>query len=159
MQGSMDQMQLNLISRMRGSITPEVWRNVVKLNLYDKIELLKNQKRQVLDFKNLDIKYLNILLNIWFIPLVIERLKPYMQNQYACDLLDQLLVLDPHKRINADRALDHDFFWTDPMPTDLRRMLSQQHESMFELHTKRYDGQQHYQQCNAAEVEYSDRIY
>ena len=47
MQGSTDQIQLNLISQMCGSITPKVWPDVVKLNLYVKIELLKYQKRKV----------------------------------------------------------------------------------------------------------------
>ena len=46
MQGSTEQMQLNLISQMCGSITPEVWPNVAKLNLYDKIELLKKSKKK-----------------------------------------------------------------------------------------------------------------
>lgn len=41
-------------------------------------------------------------------------------------------MLDPSKRIDADSALNHDFFWTDPMPCDLSRMLSQQTQSNFE---------------------------
>lgn len=34
------------------------------------------------------------------------------------DLLDKLLILDPSRRITAAAALDHDWFWTDPMPAD-----------------------------------------
>ncbi|KAF8584345.1 Pkinase-domain-containing protein [Ramaria rubella] len=34
------------------------------------------------------------------------------------DLLDKLLILDPAHRITAAAALDHDYFWTDPMPAD-----------------------------------------
>jgi hypothetical protein len=45
-----------------------------------------------------------------------ERLKPYVKDPYACDLIDRLLWLDPSKRIDSDAALNHDFFWTDPMP-------------------------------------------
>ena len=33
-------------------------------------------------------------------------------------LLDQLLVLDPERRLTADEALDHEWFWTDPMPAE-----------------------------------------
>lgn len=56
-----------------------------------------------------------------------------MKDAYACDLLDKLLVLDPSKRADADTALNHDFFWTDPMPCDLGKMLAQHSQSMFEF--------------------------
>ena len=36
------------------------------------------------------------------------------------------------KRLDADNALNHDFFWTDPMPCSLDRMLSNHGQSMFE---------------------------
>ena len=36
----------------------------------------------------------------------------------AFDLVDKLLVLDPSKRLSASDALDHDYFWTDPMPCE-----------------------------------------
>jgi len=56
----------------------------------------------------------------------------YVCDPLGCDLLDKLLVLDPAKRFNADSALNHDFFWRDPMPCDLSKMLSQQTQSNFE---------------------------
>lgn len=34
------------------------------------------------------------------------------------DLLDQLLVCNPRQRLTAAQALDHDYFWTDPLPAD-----------------------------------------
>lgn len=34
----------------------------------------------------------------------------------AVDLLRKLLTMDPAKRMGAQAALDHDWFWTDPMP-------------------------------------------
>lgn len=55
-----------------------------------------------------------------------------MKDPYACDLLDKLLILDPSKRCDSDSALNHDFFWTDPMPCDLSKMLAQHTQSMFE---------------------------
>lgn len=109
MQGNTEQQQLTLISQLCGSITPEVWPGVESLDLYNKMELPRGQKRKVK-----------------------ERLKPYVKDPYACDLLDKLLVLDPAKRFDSDSALNHDFFWTDPMPCDLSKMLAQHTQSMFE---------------------------
>lgn len=71
-----------------------------------------------------------------------ERLKHYVQDSAACDLLDKLLILDPNKRIDADAALSHDFFWLDPLPVDLSKMLGQHSQSMFEyLAPQRRPGQ------------------
>lgn len=132
MQGNTEQHQLTLISQLCGSITTEVssrplrrnklrpsaltlplcsqvWPGVDKYELYQKMELPKGQKRKVKD-----------------------RLKAYVKDAYALDLIDKLLVLDPAQRIDSDDALNHDFFWTDPMPSDLKNMLSTHNTSMFE---------------------------
>ncbi|CAK5272995.1 unnamed protein product [Mycena citricolor] len=39
----------------------------------------------------------------------------------TCDLLDKLLTCSPRDRLTAAQALDHDYFWTDPMPADPKR--------------------------------------
>uniref|UniRef100_A0A2K5QDB5 Protein kinase domain-containing protein n=1 Tax=Cebus imitator TaxID=2715852 RepID=A0A2K5QDB5_CEBIM len=104
MWGNTEQQQL-----LCGSIIPEMWPNVDKYELYDKLELVKGQKRKVKD-----------------------RLKAYVCDPYALDLIDKLLVLDPAQRIDSDDALNHDFFWSDPMPSDLKGMLSTHLTSMFE---------------------------
>lgn len=36
----------------------------------------------------------------------------------ALSLLSKLLTLDPNQRFDAAQALDHDYFWKDPMPCD-----------------------------------------
>lgn len=109
MQGSTEQQQLAFITKLCGSICSEVWVGVEKLELYSKMDLPKGEKRRVK-----------------------ERLKGYVKDPYALDLLDRLLILNPDQRIDTEKALDHDFFWTDPMPSDLSVMLSQHKHSMFE---------------------------
>jgi len=109
-QGHTEQQQLTFISQLCGSITPESWPDVEKYELYKKLELPKGQRRRVK-----------------------ERLKAYVKDQYALDLIDKLLTLDPRRRIDSDDALNHDFFWTEPMPCDLTNMLSKHKTSMFEF--------------------------
>jgi serine/threonine protein kinase len=121
MQGNTEQHQLTLIAQLCGAITPEVWPGVESLELYNKLEIPRNQKRRVK-----------------------ERLRPYVKDQYAVDLLDKLLCLCPEKRLDTNTALDHDFFWTDPMPVNLDKMLSQHTSSMFEfLAPRRTSGAAH----------------
>ena len=108
MQGRTEQNQLFLISKLCGSIDPDTWPGVQNLELYNKLELPSSSRR------------------------VISRLRPYTNNQMACDLIDKLLCLDPSKRIDANSALEHDFFWTDPMPCSLGEMLSSLEKSMFQ---------------------------
>jgi cyclin-dependent kinase 9 len=72
-------------------------------------------------------------------------------------------------RIDADTALNHDFFWTDPMPCDLSKMLSQHTQSMFEyLAPPRRTGQmlRYQQQMGVNPMQpkpqdnsYQDRVY
>ena len=52
----------------------------------------------------------------------------------TCDLIDKLLTLDPRERITATQALDHDYFWTDPLPADPKKyaiLHSAPHEHAF----------------------------
>jgi len=109
LQGRCEQQQLKLISQLCGSLTPAVWPGVQELELFKSTELTRSDRRQIK-----------------------KKLAPYVKDQNGCDLIDKMLVLDPQERINADKALNHDFFWTDPLPCALTRMLSQLSQSMFE---------------------------
>ncbi|CAL1708739.1 unnamed protein product [Somion occarium] len=42
----------------------------------------------------------------------------------TCDLLDKLLTCNPRERLTASQALDHDYFWTDPLPADPKMWAS-----------------------------------
>jgi len=109
LQGETEQKQLYYISKLCGSITPESWPSVVHFEQYQKTELLAGAPRKLRD-----------------------KLMPYIKDACAMDLIEKLLILDPSKRIDAGAALDHDFFWSDPMPVDLSSTLSQHSTSMFE---------------------------
>ncbi|NXH10858.1 CDK9 kinase, partial [Bucco capensis] len=107
MQGDTEQHQLILISQLCGSITPKVWPDVAKYRLYQKLCLPQDQKRKVK-----------------------HCMKAYIRCCHALDLIDKLLVLDPSQRINSFDALNHDFFWSDPMPSDLKNMLPTYNQSV-----------------------------
>ncbi|XP_031782194.1 cyclin-dependent kinase 9-like [Nasonia vitripennis] len=87
LQGNSEQGQLHQICYLCGSITSEAWVGVDNLPLFNNLHLPKNHRRRLMD-----------------------RLKPFVTDRYACDLLDKLLVVDPKARIDANQALDHNFF-------------------------------------------------
>lgn len=145
MQGSTEQQQLTLCAQLCGSFTPETWPELEKLELFHKMDLPLNHKRKVK-----------------------ERLRPYVKDALAVDLLDKLLILNPEKRINADDALLHDFFWNDPMPTDLGKMLSSLTQSNFEFLApprranhmmQRYHQSQQAVAARPQDNSYQDRVY
>ncbi|CAF4887029.1 unnamed protein product [Rotaria magnacalcarata] len=107
--GTSEQHQLELISHLCGSIEPGVWPGVNKLPLYTKLKLPQSERRKVHD-----------------------RMKPYIQEPLALDLIDKLLTLDPKQRIDADNAVSSDFFYSEPPLADLKPLLSK-YPSMFEL--------------------------
>jgi serine/threonine protein kinase len=51
----------------------------------------------------------------------------------ALSLVERLLTLDPAKRISAHEALDHDYFWTDPLPCEPGDLPKFQIESIHEF--------------------------
>ena len=112
MQGKSEQHQLTLISHLCGTISTEVWPSVDKLELFDKMVLPSGQKRRVK-----------------------ERLRPYVKDPLALDLIDKLLNLDPSQRMDSDSALNHDLFWSDPLPCDLMHTLAMLNTSNFEFLT------------------------
>ena len=112
MQGETEQKQIMLICQLCGSITTDDWPGVDKLEYYQKLELPANENRKLRD-----------------------RLRHFVEDPYALDLVEKLLVLDPKKRIDADSTLEHDFFWKDPLPMDVAKTLSKLRSSMFVLHT------------------------
>ncbi|GFS63146.1 cyclin-dependent kinase 9, partial [Trichonephila clavipes] len=144
MQGSTEQHQLTLIIQLCGYINTESFPGCDKLELYNKLELPKGQNRKVK-----------------------ERLKVYVKCPFALDLIDKLLKLNPSKRIDSDSALNHDFFWSDPLPSKLTKMLSTYTRSMFEyLNSKKKDNARHQgagphpkAHSTANDGQYHDRVF
>lgn len=136
LKGNTEQNQLELIQNMCGSITTEVWPEVERLELFGKSQLKSDLKRRIR-----------------------ERLGSYIKDVNALDLLDKLLTLDPKKRIDSDEALDHDFFWTDPLPIDLK--LEKLSNSMFEYTAQSFKRNQFNRQPAKPVVneQHYDRVY
>jgi cyclin-dependent kinase 9 len=133
--GNTDQAQLEIIQSYCGSISPKVWPGVENYDIYNKINLRKDLKR-----------------------VVKERLGESIKDANALDLIDKLLTLDPKQRIDSNEALDHDFFWTEPMPADFK--LDRINQSMFEYTTQANRQAQHRQPPRPAVNDQTyDRIY
>ncbi len=138
MQGNTEQQQLILISQLCGSIDTSVWPSVDKLELYTKLNLPKGFKRRVID-----------------------EMKRYIDDQTSLDLLDCLLTLDPKNRIDSDEALNHDFFWTEPLPQAFS--LDKHVKNMYELtalpRRNHAAHQSNQQQKPIVDTQHCDRVY
>ena len=106
--------QISLISELCGSINPSVWPNVENLDLYNQLQLPKNKRRKLTD-----------------------RMGLYTKEKSAIDLIDNMLTIDPSARIDANNALNCDFFWCPPMPCGLTELLRGLTQSNFANSRKR----------------------
>ncbi|KAJ1361526.1 P-TEFb-associated cyclin-dependent protein kinase Cdk9 [Parelaphostrongylus tenuis] len=95
MQGDTEQKQLTMICNLCGSIDKNSWEKVSELPLFDRMELPSGQPR-----------------------ILPQRMKAYVKDDLAVSLIDELLALDPSKRLEAEKALDHTFFYTPPYSKD-----------------------------------------
>ncbi|KZT68342.1 Pkinase-domain-containing protein [Daedalea quercina L-15889] len=55
------------------------------------------------------------------------------------DLLDKLLSCNPRERLTAEQALDHDYFWTDPLPADPKSLPKYEASHEFDKRGRRQD--------------------
>ena len=90
--------QIELITKLCGSPTPETWPALFDAGRDDVYPWFKLIPQQ-------------------FYP---DRMAEGFRHfpTIAYDLIRSLLQLDPSRRISAEQALDHDWFWSDPMPAD-----------------------------------------
>ena len=103
--------QLEYIFALLGAPTVETWPGVDKLDHFEKFKGCGPPKNMLKD------KF---------------RLFP----PEALSLVERLLTLDPAKRISAHEALDHDYFWTDPLPCEPQELPPFKVESVHEFEAK-----------------------
>ncbi|KAI1728958.1 protein kinase domain-containing protein [Ditylenchus destructor] len=100
LKGDSEQRQLCLISELCGSINGSSWPKCRRLPLYNRLELPQNLPKRIR-----------------------ERFYDRIQNDDAISLLEAMLTLNPEHRPDAGRALDHDFFYTHPLPLENIKLL------------------------------------
>lgn len=98
-----EQEQLHCITKLCGPISPNSWPEVKNLKLYGQMILPAVRARSVQ-------RFFNSLKN---------------SDELATQLLDSLLQLNPENRCDVRGALDHDFFWSAPVPGDLKWFMEQ----------------------------------
>ncbi|KIJ51719.1 hypothetical protein M422DRAFT_157682, partial [Sphaerobolus stellatus SS14] len=109
--GSSDANQLDLIWQLCGSPSADNWPE------YDELPGLEGVRR----WKRYERKIRERFINM---------------GPETVDLLEKLLTLDPSRRITAENALDHNWFWSDPMPADPKSCVFSIHPTQtFEILT------------------------
>lgn len=75
---------------------------------------------------------------------LLQLARKWQMDRAGADLMSELLRLDPSSRPTADKALDHAWFWTDPLPASLGSMPKV--ESSHEMTTREREPSHHQQQ-------------
>lgn len=109
MPGKNEMDQLKLIFELCGTPTPETWPDCKNLPGSKVVEFNKHPRRLREFFRH--------------------------ASPNALKLIEQLLTLDPEKRLTAEKAMDSDYMWDKPLPCDPAKLP--QYEPSHEFQTKK----------------------
>lgn len=98
--GNSEAEQIDHITKVCGSFDPNCWEDVIDLPIYKSTKLPNDRKRCLR-----------------------ETIYQITKRKDAVDLIDKLLYLNPKTRITSRDARNHDFFWFDPIPSDLKSFM------------------------------------
>lgn len=101
LQGSTEKTQIMNVLNLCGSISLNDWPDAKDLPVYQNVHLPRTYKRNVQ-----------------------QRLKPYTTNEKAIELVNDLLTLNPAKRIKCGEVLNHVFFFSAPVQSDLEEFMA-----------------------------------
>ncbi|CAD8079513.1 unnamed protein product [Paramecium primaurelia] len=103
--GDIEYRQMEKIYELCGSANEQNWPNCINLRLWEEFKPRRNYERLLT-------KHIKELCQIYNKQI----------DQVTLDLIEQLLTLDPNKRLNATQALNHEFFKQDPKPCQQNEM-------------------------------------
>ncbi|XP_036355227.1 cyclin-dependent kinase 9-like [Octopus sinensis] len=112
MQGSNEIHQMKLIIKLLGPIDPSDWPEASSLR----------------HFKSMSTSPSNVSGGMHK-----QRLKYYISDPSASDLVDKMLVYNPAKRFDCAQALEDDYFYVDPKPMCIANTLALHGSTMFEF--------------------------
>lgn len=112
--GKTEPEQLDLIFRIVGTPTEEVWPGWTRLSLSHMVSTHSYRPRL--------------------------REKLGFLSRGAVDLIEAMLQLDPKRRPTAKEALDHDWFWTEPYPTPKGELPAYRSTHEFQAKQRKKEG-------------------
>ena len=104
--------QLDLIYKLCGTPTEETWPGVTSLAHWETMMPQRAYPRRVREFFKEYVSGNSLARDH---PLSSYSRRDWHRNN------DKLLTLAPNRRISAADALDHEYFWTEPLPLELSK--------------------------------------